>query len=66
MKRNHNDKTIYYTPSATNRKVSYNWFACNSFKVNNTQQNKLKVHTNTVHASVMKIIPKETPKTPIL
>ncbi len=38
----------------------------NSFKVNNTQQNELKVPTNTVHASVKKIIPKETSKTPIL
>ena len=60
-----NDKTIQDTPSAINRKVSYNWFACNSFKINQ-QKNKLKVHTNTVHASVKKIVPKGTPKRPIL
>ena len=42
MKRKHNDKTIQYTPSATNRKVSYTWFAWNSFKVNNTQKTSLK------------------------
>ena len=57
MKSKNNDKTIQYTPSAPNRKVSYTWFACNSFKVNNTQKKLNKVHTNTVHASVKKIIP---------
>ena len=62
MKRKHNDKTIQYTPSAIKRKVSYTWFACKSFKVNNTQHNELKVHTNNIHASVKKIIPKETQK----
>ena len=30
MKRKHNGKTIQYTPSPTNRKVGYIWFACNS------------------------------------
>ena len=38
MKRKHNDKTIQYTPSPTNRKVGFTWFACNSCKVKNRTQ----------------------------
>ena len=62
MKRKHNDKTTQYTPSPPNRKDGYIWFACNSC---NRTKNKVKVHTNTVYASVKKIFPKETPKRPI-
>ena len=65
MKSKHHDKTIQYTPSPTNRKVGYTWFACNSCKVKKHTKNKPKVHSNTVHASVKMIIPKETPKRPI-
>ena len=61
MKRKHKDKTIQYTPNPTNRRVGYTWFACNSCKVKIYPETKLKVHTNTVHASVKKIVPKETP-----
>ena len=65
MKRKHNDTPIQNTPSPTNRKVSNTWFACNSCKVKKRTENEPKVHTNTVHASVKKKIPKETPKSPI-
>ena len=65
MKRKHNDKTTQYIPSPHDRKVGYTWFACNSCKVKIPPKNKVKVHTNTVHASVKKIFPKEIPKRPI-
>ena len=65
MKRKHNDKTIQYTPSLTNWKVGYTWFACNSCKVKKCTEIELKVNTNTFHTSVKNIIPKETPKRPI-
>ena len=66
MKRQHYDKTIQYTPSPTNRKAGYTQFACNSCKVKKRTENKPKVHANTVDVSVKKIIPKETPKRPVL
>ena len=60
MKRKHKDKNIQYTPNPTNRTVGYTWFACNSCKVKKKcTETKLKVHINTVHASVKKIVPKE-------
>ena len=65
VKRKYNDKTIQCTTSQTNMKVGYTWFACNRFKVERHSENKHKVHTNTVHASGKKIIPKESPKRPI-
>ena len=64
VKRKHNDKTIQYTTSQTNMKVGYTWFACNRFKVERHSENEHKILTNTVHASVKKIILKETPKRP--
>ena len=62
MKRNHNDKTIQYTPSPTNRKVGYTWFSCKNCKVKKRTENELKVHNKTVHMSNKNILPKETPK----
>ena len=53
------------TPSPTNRKVGYTWFACNSCRVKKRTENKLKVHINIVHVYVKKIISKDTPKIPI-
>ena len=46
-------------------KVVYTWFACNSCKIKKCTENLPKVHTNTIHASIKKIIPKEIPKIPI-
>ena len=66
MKRKQNYKTVQYTPIPTNRKVDYTWFACNSRKVKDPhKKNKFEFHTNTAHASVKKIIPKDTPNQPI-
>ena len=61
----HNDKTSQYTPSPTNTKIDYTRCLSKSCKVLKRTENKPKVHTNTVHASVRNIIPKETPKRPI-
>ena len=60
-KTNHNKKTIQYTLNPINWQVGYTWLACNSCNIKTCTENELKVNTNTVHASVKKIIPKETP-----
>jgi hypothetical protein len=67
MKSKNNDKTIQYTQSAPPRKVSYTWFACNSFKVNNTQKTSLIKSIPTLFMRLLRrYFLKETPKRPIL
>ena len=62
MKQKHNNKSIQYTPSPSNRKIGYTWFSCKSCKVKKRTENELKVHNNNFHMSIQKIIPKDTPK----
>ena len=65
MKRKHNDKTIQYTPSPLNKKVSLTWFSCKSCKVKKRTENELQLHNKTVHMSVKKTLQKVSIKRPI-